>query len=56
VSIDLVLLDMAEDSCTQIILGRQFLATIGCKIDFKERKLTFDVGEHHVEFGFFKDF
>jgi len=47
---------MAEDSCTQIILGRPFLATVGCKIDVKEGKLTFDVGEHHVEFGLFKDF
>jgi len=48
-------LDMAEDSLTQIILGRPFLATAGCKIDVKEGKLTFDVGEHHVEFGLFKD-
>ena len=56
VPIDLVLLDMAKDSYTQIILGRPFLATTGCKIDVKEGKLTFDVGEHHVEFGLFKDF
>jgi len=44
VPIDLVVLDMAEDSRTQIILGRPFLATAGCKIDVKEGKLTFDVG------------
>ena len=36
-----VMLDMAEDSCTQIILGRPFLATARCKIDVKEEKLTF---------------
>jgi len=44
VPIDFVVLDMAEDSHTQIILGRPFLATAGCKIDVKEGKLTFDVG------------
>ena len=37
--IDLVVLDMVEDSRTQIILGRSFLATAGCKIDVKEGKL-----------------
>ena len=47
---------MAEDSRTQIILGRPFLATTGCKIDVKEGKLTFHVEQHHVEFGLFKDF
>jgi len=55
VPIDFVVLDMAEDSHTQIILGSPFLATAGCKIDIKEGKLTFDVGEHHVEFGLFDD-
>jgi len=56
VVIDLVVLDMAEDSHTQIILGIPFLTTPGCKIDVKDGKLTFHVGEHHVEFGLFKDF
>jgi len=56
VPIDFVILDIAEDSRTQITLGRPFLATAGCKIDVKEGKLTFDVGEHHAEFGLFKDF
>jgi len=56
VPIDFVVLDMAEESHTQIILGRPFLATAGCKIDVKDGKLTFDVGEHHAEFGLFKDF
>ena len=44
-----------EDSGIQIILGRPFLATIGCKIDVKEGRLTFDVRVNHVKFGTFKD-
>jgi len=48
VPIDFVILDMAEYSRTQIILGRPFLATTGCKMDVKEGKLTCDVGEHHA--------
>jgi len=37
-SINFVILDMAEDFRTQIILGRPFLATAGCKIDVKRGK------------------
>jgi len=55
VPIDFVVLDMAEDSHTQIILSRPFLAIAGCKIDVKEGKLTFDVGENHGKFGLFRD-
>jgi len=55
VLIDLVVLNMPEDSRTQIILGRPFLATTGHRI-YVEGKLTFVVGEHHIEFGLFKDF
>ena len=36
VLVDFVILDMAEDACTQFILGRPFLANAGCKIDVKE--------------------
>jgi len=50
VPINFMLLDMAEDPRTQIILGRPFLATARCTIDVKEGKLTFDMGEHHAEF------
>jgi len=28
---------------------------VGYKIDVKKAKLTFDVGENHLEFGLFKD-
>ena len=59
VHIDFVVLDMAEDCRTQIILGRPFLATAGCKIDVKEGRLTFDVQEvdpnFEFEFGSFDD-
>jgi len=55
VPIDFVVLDMAEDCRTQIILGRPFLATAGCKIDVKEGKLILDIGKRHVEFGLFND-
>ena len=54
VSIDCVILDMAENSYSQIILDRPFLATAGCKIDVKKGRLTFDMGENHVEFGVLK--
>ena len=37
-----------------MILGRLFLATIGCHIDVKAGKLSFDVGNYHVEFNLFK--
>jgi len=49
VPIDFMLLDMAKDACTQFILGRPFLAIVGCKIDIKEGRLTFDVGDKHLE-------
>jgi len=56
VPIDFVILDMAEDARTQIILGQPFLATVACNIDVKESRLTFDVGKHHAEFGLFKKY
>jgi len=49
-----MILDMVKDACTYIILGRPFLATMGCKIDVNKGRLTFDVGEHHAEFDLFK--
>ena len=45
---------MEEDMRTPIILGRPFLATAGCRIDVKNGKLSFDVGDEHVEFNLFK--
>ena len=54
--IDFMILYMAEDASTQSILGRPFLVTASCKIDVKEGRLTFYVGEKHVKFGLFKGF
>jgi len=48
---DFILLDMAKDAYTQIILRRLFLATSGCKIHVKRGRLTFDVGEYHADFN-----
>jgi len=56
VPIDFVMLDMTEDANTQIILGRPFLATAGCKIDAMEGRLTFDIGGYYAEFCSFNDY
>jgi len=56
VHVDFVILGMGEDAYTQIILGSPFLAIVGCRIDVKEGRLTFDVGERHAEFGLFKGY
>jgi len=55
VPVDLIILDMAKDAYTQIILERPFLATTVCKIDVKGGRLTFNRGEHGAEFGLFLD-
>ena len=41
VLVDFVILEMEEDMCTTIILGRPILATAGCRIDVKNGKLPF---------------
>ena len=46
VPIEFVILSMAEDTHTHIILGKPFFATAHCKINVKEGKLIFDVGEN----------
>jgi len=56
VPIGFMILDMDEDALTQIIRAKPFLAIKGCKIKVTEGRLTFDIGEKHVEFGLFKDF
>ena len=37
-----------------IILGSLFLAIVECHIDVKYGKLSFDVGDEHMEFNLFK--
>jgi len=46
---------MQEDTRTTIILGMPFLTTTRRSIDIKTGKLSFDVGDDHVEFNLFKD-
>jgi len=54
VLVDSVILEIEEDIRTPIILGRPFLATVGCLIDVKNGTLIFDVGDVHVEFNLLK--
>ena len=54
VLVDFMILEMEEDTRTPIILGRPFLATARCSIDVKNGKMSFDVGDDHVEFNLFK--
>ena len=51
-----MILEIKEDTRTPIILGRPFLATARCRIDVKNGKLSFDVGDKLVEFNLFKAF
>ena len=53
--VDFVILNMLEDARTQIILKGPFLATMRCKINVKEERLTFNVEEHQAKFCLFKD-
>jgi len=54
VPLDFVILKMEKDTCTPIILGRPFLATIGYRINVKNDKLSFDLDDEHVEFNLSK--
>ena len=54
VPVDFIIVEMEEDTRTSIFLGRPFLATARCCIDVKNCKLSFDVGDDHVEFNLFK--
>ncbi|GKE87261.1 DNA-directed DNA polymerase [Tanacetum coccineum] len=48
--IDLVILDMPEDSIVPIILGRPFLATARAMIDVFDKKITLSIGDDEVIF------
>jgi len=54
VLVGFVILKMEENTRTPIIPWKPFLATVGCHIDVKIGKLSFDVGDDHVEFNLFK--
>jgi len=51
VPIDFVILKIEEDMHIPIILGRPFFVTVGCRINVKNGKLSFDVDDEHVEFN-----
>ena len=51
---DYIILDMAVDAYAQIILRRSFLITSDCKVNVKKGRLTFDVGQNHVEVVLFE--
>ena len=54
VLVNSVILEIEEDTRIPIILGRPFLATARCRIDVKNGKLSFEVGDDHMEFNLFK--
>ena len=49
VLVDFVILEMEKDMHTTIILRRSFLTTAGCRIDVKNGKLSFDMGDDHLK-------
>ncbi|XP_074290773.1 uncharacterized protein LOC141617476 [Silene latifolia] len=49
--VDFIVLDIAEDTRTQIILGRLFLCTAGAIIDVKLGRLTLEVGDDVITFS-----
>ncbi|XP_074298536.1 uncharacterized protein LOC141629432 [Silene latifolia] len=51
IPVDLIVLDMAEDTQIPIILGRPFLHTAGVVIDVKHGRLTLEVGGDKVTFN-----
>ncbi|XP_074315448.1 uncharacterized protein LOC141651646 [Silene latifolia] len=51
IPVDFFVLDIAEDTRTQIILGRPFLCTAGAIIDVKLGRLTLEVGDDVITFS-----
>jgi len=54
VPVNFVILEIAEDMCTPVILRRLILVTLRCRIDVKNSRLSFDMEFDHVEFNLFK--
>ena len=44
--VEFIILDITEDTRTQFILRRPFMAIVGCKIDVKKGMVTFDWGRN----------
>ncbi|XP_074283548.1 uncharacterized protein LOC141608094 [Silene latifolia] len=51
IPVDFIVLDIAEDARTPIILGRPFLCTAGSIIDVKQGRLTLAVGYDAITFS-----
>ncbi|XP_074283283.1 uncharacterized protein LOC141607834 [Silene latifolia] len=51
IPVDFIVLDIAEDTRTQNILGRPFLCTVGAIIDVKLGCLTLEVGDDVITFS-----
>ncbi|XP_074266792.1 uncharacterized protein LOC141590079 [Silene latifolia] len=51
IPVDFIVLDIAEDAETPIILGRPFLCTSGAIIDVKQGRLTLAVGGDAIIFS-----
>ncbi|XP_074292890.1 uncharacterized protein LOC141619772 [Silene latifolia] len=51
IPVDFVVIDIAEDSCIPIILGRPFLHTTGEVIDVRHGSLMFNIGDGTITFG-----
>lgn len=54
IPIDFIVLEMKEDTCIPIILGRPFLAIAEAIINIKNEKLIFEIGQEKVEFNIFE--
>ena len=52
--VDLIILDMEEDSQVPLLLGRPFLATGAALIDMQKGVLTLRVGEEAADFNLLK--
>jgi len=52
---DLIIADITEIDDAQIILGRPFLATIGCNIEVKRGRLTFEVQGCYAMFCYIEE-
>ena len=47
---DFIIADITETNDAQIILGRPFMAIVGCHIDVRKGWITFEVQEYYAMF------
>ena len=52
---DFIIVDMLKADDAQIILGRPILATVGCHIDVRKRRITFKVEGRYAVFCHMKE-